>query len=107
MVALNPEQTEGLIQVAREHKRGSGTVDSHTHSNSHSNSHSTQQPDLTKATQLYKTIIEQGEGPSVKDAMFELASINTQSPSENFVLLSKYDANYESISLLFVFLSLF
>lgn len=102
MVALNTEQTEGLIKVAREHKRGSGTVNSHTHSNSHSN----QQPDLTKATQLYKTIIEQGEGPSVKDAMFELASINTQSPSENFVLLSKYDANYDSISLLFVFISL-
>mmetsp|Transcript_24367 Transcript_24367/g.45352 ORF Transcript_24367/g.45352 Transcript_24367/m.45352 type:complete len:959 (+) Transcript_24367:118-2994(+) len=73
--ALNSEQTDGLIRLAREHKRGGADGAS--------------PPDLVKATQIYKTIIDQGEGPSHMDALFELASIGTQSASDNFMLLSK------------------
>lgn len=71
--ALNAEQSEGLIRLAQEHKRGGAATP----------------PDLVKATQIYKTIIDQGEGPSHVDALFELANIGTQSPSDNFMLLSK------------------
>jgi hypothetical protein len=70
---MSPEETEGVIRIAREHKRGGEKT----------------APDLERAAQLYRKAIEHGEGPSHVDALFELASINTQSPSENFVLLSK------------------
>jgi hypothetical protein len=71
--SLSPEDTDGIIRVAREYRRGG------------ENSY----PDLKKASQLYNKVITHGEGPSQRDAMFELASINTQSLSENFALLSK------------------
>lgn len=78
--SLSPEDTDGLIRLAREYKRGGVREKSEAKT----------PPDLEKASQLYKRIIDEGEGPSHVEALFELASINTQSPSDNFILLSKY-----------------
>lgn len=71
--SLSVEETVGAIGLAREHMREGGDRVSN----------------LDKATQLYKKIISEGQGQSVTDAYFELASINTQTSSENFALLSK------------------
>ena len=80
---MSHEETEGVVHLAREYRRGGNGK-----TKSISNTGVT--PDLQKASQLYKKAIEQGQGPSSVDALFELASLNTQSPSDNFVLLSKY-----------------
>ena len=73
VISLSSDETYGIIRIAREYKRGGENNPTY----------------LEKASQLYKKIVDEGTGPSYVDALFELASIGTQHPSESFALLSK------------------